>query len=114
MHELSIVYDLVEQVESAAVQHKFKKVNRIELLVGEWSGVDPEALEFCFPEATRGTCLESAQLMMTCKPLTIECSECHGTSKIAWSEAIVCAHCGSTNYTILEGKELKIVDLDVD
>ncbi|MBK9322367.1 MAG: hydrogenase maturation nickel metallochaperone HypA [Bdellovibrionaceae bacterium] len=114
MHELSIAYDVIEQVEAAAIRHGFKKVNQIHLLVGEWSGVDVEALQFCFPEATRKTCLKDAHLLITCKGLTIQCLDCFELTPISREQALACAKCGSVNTKIIEGKELRIVDLDVD
>lgn len=114
MHELSIAYSLIEQVEAAAAQHGFQKVNQLHLLVGEWSGVDADALRFCFPQVSRGTCLMDSQLLITTQALKIQCLDCPHVCHIRFGSAVVCEKCGSGNCVEIEGKDLRIVDLDVD
>jgi hydrogenase nickel incorporation protein HypA/HybF len=62
MHELGMATALVEQVEEIARREGAARIVRIELVVGDLSGVDREALEFVFPFAAERTAAEGAVL----------------------------------------------------
>jgi hydrogenase nickel incorporation protein HypA/HybF len=62
MHELGMATALVEQVEEIARREGAARIVRIELVVGDLSGVDREALEFVFPFAAERTAAEGATL----------------------------------------------------
>ena len=63
MHELGMATALVEQVEEIARREGAARIVRIELVVGDLSGVDREALEFAFPFAAERTAAEGAILV---------------------------------------------------
>ena len=54
MHEMSIATSVLEAVEAEAEKHAGAKVTKIGLRIGEWSGVDPDALRFCFEALAAG------------------------------------------------------------
>ena len=56
MHELSIALALVEQIEVFAVREGMVSIDFVEVKIGVFSGVDPQALEYVFPLATENTC----------------------------------------------------------
>ena len=62
MHELGIVYNIVEQVLKVAGDNSLTEVEAIVLQVGETSPVIPEYLQKCFPAAVDGTMLEKTLL----------------------------------------------------
>ena len=55
MHELSIANSLVESVAEAAQQAGAARVVAVHLRLGALSGVERDALEFCYDIASRGT-----------------------------------------------------------
>ena len=59
MHELAIIGNVVD-----AVTHRVgdAKVVRVQLEIGKFSGVVPDALRFCFDVSTAGTTLAGAAL----------------------------------------------------
>ena len=59
MHELGIMYHIVEQVTSVVEQNQLTEVEAIVLQVGELSSVVPRYLHACFPAAVDGTVLEN-------------------------------------------------------
>ena len=62
MHELSLAGELVVQVGALAQREGATRVVRIELALGDLSGVDREALGFVFPLAAAGSVAEGAAL----------------------------------------------------
>jgi hydrogenase nickel incorporation protein HypA/HybF len=62
MHEMSICESVVQVLEEQAAAQQFARVKLVRLEVGPFSGVELEALRFCFDAVTRGTLAEGAAL----------------------------------------------------
>ena len=66
MHELSIALRIVELVEDQlAAEPPETTVSAVDIRVGEWSSIVPEALQFAWEPATEGTRLAGAALRIT-------------------------------------------------
>lgn len=48
MHEYSIVQALIEQCETLAVQHQASEIQRVDVSLGRYSGVEPYLLATAF------------------------------------------------------------------
>ncbi|MDR0503566.1 MAG: hydrogenase maturation nickel metallochaperone HypA [Treponema sp.] len=62
MHELGIMYHIVERVLGVVKENGFTEVQTIVLNVGEQAGVVPQYLHACYPAAVSGTMLENTSL----------------------------------------------------
>ena len=62
MHEMSLAEGVLQLIEDAARRDRFSKVSTVWLEIGELSGVEPEALAFCFDAVTRNTVAAGARL----------------------------------------------------
>lgn len=62
MHELGIMYHIVEQVLKVVETNQLSEVEAIVLQVGGMSSVVPRYLHACFPAAVDGTVLENTSL----------------------------------------------------
>ena len=62
MHELGIMYHIVEKVMRVVETNQLSEVEAIVLQVGELSSVVPRYLYACFPAAVDGTVLENTKL----------------------------------------------------
>ncbi|MBI5529074.1 MAG: hydrogenase maturation nickel metallochaperone HypA [Deltaproteobacteria bacterium] len=62
MHELGLTQDLVDLVTAKAVAEGVAKVISVRLMVGEFAGVEPDSVSFCFEVVSRGTVAENARL----------------------------------------------------
>ncbi len=113
MHEMSLAQALVDQVIELAEKDGCRKVLSVDVSIGALSGVMREALEFCFPVVARGTLLESTILNVTEVPLKAECRDCRRITNPEPFE-IECSHCGSMNLNVTEGKDFKLVSLEVE
>lgn len=103
MHELAIAQAAVELAEQAA---RGRRVRRVTLEVGEFSGVLPEALSFCFDLAAQGTLLAGAELDLRKISGFVRCESC-GAQFDVTSELETCV-CGATRLAYLRGRELNI------
>jgi hydrogenase nickel incorporation protein HypA/HybF len=60
MHELSITEELLQIINDKASQVGIKRIERINLRIGEFSGVLPDALIFAFELLSKDTITEGA------------------------------------------------------
>jgi hydrogenase nickel incorporation protein HypA/HybF len=62
MHELSIAEELLSIITEKAQQVGIRKISRIDLRIGEFSGVLPDALVFAFEMLSKDTMSEGARV----------------------------------------------------
>ncbi len=113
MHELSIAENLIEIIRETASRQHFSKVNKIGLRIGEMAMVDKEALSFCIEIASKGTCVEGAQVHCEMSPLTGECRSCGHLFKIK-DFIFRCQSCGEIDIKVISGREIRVSYLDVE
>lgn len=89
MHELGVVFHVIDQVEELAKNNNVKHVNSVVLEIGTVSGIVDSYLEDCFNWA-----VSKHEIMTNCK-LKIE--KIHAVSH--------CNNCGEDFNTILYGKK---------
>lgn len=113
MHELAIATNVIEFAEEFAREHKVTKIKRIELEIGQLSGIVIESLKFALEFAVKNTVLEQAEIGITVIPGKAICNNCHTDFDLVhWST--VCHACQSTDFEILDGKEMQITSVFID
>lgn len=115
MHELSLINHLLRLVDREAIAAGGGRVTRIRVLLGEFSGVEPELLESAFRIAARSSRSREASLEIQVEPLEAECRDCGELSRVV-AFHFVCARCGSHQIEIRSGEEIKLesITLNVD
>jgi len=113
MHEMSIAQSLIDIIREEMVKNDASVIRTVRLNVGEMSAVVPESLKFCFSILTAKTALKGARLIMDIVPLKGYCRECECVFKIE-NFVFVCPSCGSVQVETLEGKDLSIVEMEVE
>jgi hydrogenase nickel incorporation protein HypA/HybF len=113
MHELSIATNVIEFAEEFAREHQTTKINRIELEVGLLSGIVIDSLKFALKFSVKKTVLEHAEIVITVIPGKAKCGNCNTVFDLVdWSTA--CPACKSTDFGIIDGKELQITSIFID
>jgi hydrogenase nickel incorporation protein HypA/HybF len=112
MHEMSIVLGIVRIAEDEVKKAKAKKVEVIELIIGNLSGVEKDALDFAWPVAVKETVLEGAKRKVQYIEGEAKCAECETIFNLM-SLYEACPKCNSYFRDILKGKELKVLALEV-
>lgn len=110
MHELGIMFHIVEQVTKLAKENGLTEVEAIVLQVGELSSVVPRYLESCYPAAADGTILEKAVLEIEILPANALCKSCGKVSSVLGSKDS-CPHCGNQSRTLISGQEFQIKEI---
>jgi hydrogenase nickel incorporation protein HypA/HybF len=110
MHEFGIVQTLIDQAVRAAGG---RPVRRLQLAVGELSGVSPEALELYFGQLSPGTPLAGAGLVVRCEPGRMRCLTCGAEAGLTEPRA-PCPCCGGWECQVIAGDAVLLEALDVD
>ncbi len=110
MHELGIMYHIVEQVLKVVKTNQLSEVEAIVLQVGEFSSVVPRYLHACFPAAVDGTVLENTKLEVEILTANGICKSCGNVYPLL-EHSKVCPECGSEEYEMLGGGEFYLKEI---
>lgn len=134
MHELSIAMEIVDICEefarntvadnnsspplsasetSSPVKQEPQSIKEIEIEVGDMSGVVFESLEFALNMTVKNTMLENADISIIRIAGKANCNECKTKFKV--SELYTpCPTCGKYDFTIIQGKELRVKSITIN
>lgn len=112
MHEMAIAEGILNIALDYAAQNDAKRIGCISLLLGEMSGVETEALNFCFESLVHGTIAEQAELKLKRIPLMGRCRGCGQETHIQHYN-FICQDCGEA-LDIISGRELQVEYLEVE
>jgi len=110
---MSIAINIVDIGLETARQHKANKINEIVVEIGELSGVVPDALQFCYESACRGTIAKGSGLTLLHIPGKATCEQCNARFETKTMVAD-CPECGNLVFSIQGGRELKVKSINVD
>jgi hydrogenase nickel incorporation protein HypA/HybF len=110
---MSIARSLIDVLREEMISHHVKTLRSVRLNIGQMSAVVPDALSFCFQVITKGTDLEGVKLNMDIVPLMGSCNECGEEFEIL-DYNFICSRCGSDKINTIGGKDLSIVEMEVD
>jgi hydrogenase nickel incorporation protein HypA/HybF len=113
MHEFSIAVNIVDIAIEHAEKANARRVNEVELEIGELSGVVYDAMETAMEAAIKGTLLDGAEVKIIRIGGRGLCSGCGKEFEIA-NLFDPCPWCGAFNPEVVAGKELRITSINVD
>ena len=112
MHEMSLSEGVLQLIEDAAREQDFSKVNAVWLEIGQLSGVEVDAMKFCFDAVTRNTIAQGARLEIISLPGTGWCMAC--ALSVPMDEVFgECPHCGGHQMQVTGGTEMRLKELEV-
>ena len=113
MHELAITQSMFDLVLEQAGKAGAGKVGKINLVIGEMTGVVGESVQFYFPFLSQGTIAEGATLSFAMVPTMARCRDCSREFRLQefeWN----CPECGGNSLEIIAGKELFVESIEVE
>lgn len=109
MHETDMTKALIMTVRDWwEAQPDKPPVEKIHLIVGQFTCVEPLSLQFAFEVQTCNTFLEGAELVIRETPLMAFCHPCQQQYQPEIGLRYACPTCGSPMEDICSGRELKI------
>lgn len=113
MHEMSLMQDVLEIIQEAAREKKFGTVKTVWLEIGALSGVDPQAMSFCFDAVMQGSVADGAILEILHKPGLARCMKCAKEVEIS-ARFDACPLCGGFELQVTGGAEMRVKELEVE
>jgi hydrogenase nickel incorporation protein HypA/HybF len=113
MHELSITQSMLNLVLEQAEKAGAKEVGKINLVIGEMTGVVSDCVQFYFDFLSKGTLAEGAALAFEIIPTQARCRVCAKNFELKefdWT----CPYCHGNNMEIVAGKELFVESIEVE
>ena len=112
MHEMSLCEGIVQTLESEAARQEFTQVKQVILEIGALSGVEVDALRFCYDVVCRDSLAEGSTLEIINVPGQAWCMQCSTALEVS-SRYSACPHCGSYQLQVTGGDEMTIKELEV-
>lgn len=113
MHEISIAESIVQIAEAKACEQNARSIQVIKLLLGTFTTIVPEALQFAFEICRQGTLSQNARLDIEVVPMVVHCVVCEMLTQPARGVCLVCERCGFP-LEIISGEELRVEYIEVD
>jgi len=113
MHEMSLCEGVLQILRDHATTQGFTRVKTVWLEIGTLSGVEPDAMRFCFDVVMRDTLADKCRLEIIEVPGKAWCMQCAKTVPITQLYDS-CPECDSYQLQISEGEEMKVRELEVE
>ena len=113
MHEYSITESLLKLALEKAEEAGAVKISRINLVIGDMSGVVTECVQFYFDFMSKETIAKDARLDFKKVPITVRCRKCHNIftpQDSDWS----CPECHENSIDVVSGRECHMESIEVE
>lgn len=113
MHELGVVFHIIENIEKIAAENGVKKVAQTTLQIGEVSMIVKEQFEDCWNWAIKKSdVLNGSRLTIETIPAITYCENCKQTYPTV-KYAKICPFCNSERTYLMQGNEVAIKEIGV-
>jgi hydrogenase nickel incorporation protein HypA/HybF len=113
VHELAITQNMLDLTLEQARKAQAKQVTKINLVIGEMSGVVDDCVEFYFSILRQDTIAREAILSFKRIPIQLRCRRCaivFSPSEPPWA----CPNCRQWDAEVVAGRELYIDSIEVE
>ena len=112
MHELGIVFHLIDMVEDLGKENSLTHVGSVTLTLGEVSGVVPEYLQDCWKWAVAKTdIMKECELKIDAVDAVTLCNSCKKEYPTV-ENGKTCPHCQSEDTYLLRGQEMELKEIE--
>ncbi|MBN1693017.1 MAG: hydrogenase maturation nickel metallochaperone HypA [Dehalococcoidales bacterium] len=113
MHEAGITESMLSLALEKAGEAQAKKITRINLVIGELSGVVGDCVQFYFDVLSKDTIAEGAALNFETKPIQIRCRKCKAVF-YPTNHKLTCPECHEMSAEIVSGQECYMESIEVE
>jgi hydrogenase nickel incorporation protein HypA/HybF len=111
MHEISLVNNIFRSLEEELEPAQYKGLKRIQLKIGELSGVEPVLLENAFLAYIEASDLADIKLDIKWLPTWVHCSSCNEPFTVL-RHRYICERCNRPSNLIVQGEEIEISQVE--
>jgi len=113
MHEMGIANSILEGVARELQRRPGSRATKVGVRIGEFAGVDPDALSFAFEALTLDTDFAGLALAVEYVAPRSHCRDC-GREFEVHNYEVLCPVCGSLNTEVISGDELEFTYLEIE
>lgn len=113
MHELSVTQSIVDLVLEEAEKRNVNKVTKVNIVIGELTGLEGESIRFYFDVLSENTVIHDAELNFTKVRAQFRCRKC-GNIFERGNFTFNCPVCGAAGVLVDKGKEFYIDSIEVE
>ena len=113
MHEFSITQSILSITLEKANAAQAKRVAKINLTIGELSGIVSDCVQFYFDFLSKDTIAAEASLCFYQPPIKLQCRNCATTfspNNLDWA----CPNCQEQKVEIVSGRECYVDSIEVE
>ncbi|MDO5383000.1 MAG: hydrogenase maturation nickel metallochaperone HypA [Eubacteriales bacterium] len=112
MHELGVVFHIIEDLEDIARENQLEEISKVVLELGEVSTVIDSYLVDCWQWAVKKhELMKEAQLVIEKIPAVTYCEDCKGEYSTI-EHGKICPYCKSEHTYLLQGNEFNIKEIE--
>jgi hydrogenase nickel incorporation protein HypA/HybF len=112
MHELAITQSILDISLRHAQKVSAKRIASIHLVIGKFSSIVDDSVQFYWDTIAKGTIAEGARLHFERIPAEMTCLDCGSTFEPA-DATFACPQCLSPKVKITKGEELRVESIDI-
>jgi len=113
VHELSVTQSILEIALRHAEQADAKRIVRLNLVIGELSGIIDDSVQFYWDMVSSGTIAEGAKLHFERVPAGLCCLACEHTFPLN-GRNYVCPECGGERVVAAGGDDFRLDSIEVE
>lgn len=113
MHELPVTQSILEIVLRHAAQAGAKRVTQIDLVIGDFSSIVDDSVQFYFDFLSQDTIAQGARLAFERVPAQLRCWDCQTTFSPNGLDYL-CPACGSPRVEVIAGREFEVRSIEVE
>lgn len=113
MHERTLAGQLIDQIQRACRERRLERPVAARVILGEFSGVEPQLLEIAFSELVHERGLGPLNLVLEVVPLAARCTACDHEFAVSRFR-FVCPCCGGSDVQIIRGEDLCLASLTIE
>jgi hydrogenase nickel incorporation protein HypA/HybF len=110
---MSIVFNLISIVKEEMLKNNAAALLSVRVKIGEMSGIVPEALKTCFNIVIAESNMKGAELKIDMAPLAGYCRKCKEDFDVT-DYIFICPECDSTDIDIISGREMNVIEIEVE
>jgi len=113
VHELAITQNILDIVLNEAKTAQADKITRINLVIGELSGIVSDSVLFYFDFLKKGNAAEEATIDFRLVPVELRCRDCLTNFNPKEDASWACPNCQGTNFDLISGRDCYVESIEV-
>ena len=113
MHEMSVTESMMGVVLRHAERNNATQVTSINIVLGEFSTVMPESVQFYFDILSKDTIAEGAELNFRRTKLIARCEGCGNEFEVVEYD-FTCPGCKGEKSEIISGREFQVESIEIN